>query len=162
MPGRRCGRCMSACATRARRCRCARSASAARSSRCFRSVSPPQRSSKGWRDDGDRRAAVPGRRLNFPILCKARPRCLRGDRAIGARARRLLLELIEVITAEQMLDAYSSVGMPLVLQALVVRQTLRFRGLLPQADSWRTIVISTLRHASPISWKKIPRPCRHW
>ncbi len=40
---------------------------------------------------------------------------------------------IEVITAEQMLDAYSSVGMPLVLQALVVRQAFRIpRGFLPQ------------------------------
>ena len=40
---------------------------------------------------------------------------------------------IEVITAEQMLDAYSSVGMPLYLQALVVRQAFCLSGgLLPQ------------------------------
>ena len=40
---------------------------------------------------------------------------------------------IEIITAEQMIDAYSSVGMPLYLPSLVLRQALRTpRGLLPR------------------------------
>jgi spore cortex formation protein SpoVR/YcgB (stage V sporulation) len=57
---------------------------------------------------------------------------VRGDCAIRIGARHLP-EPDRVITAEQMLDAYSSAGMPLLLQALVVRQALcASRGILPQ------------------------------
>ena len=49
--------------------------------------------------------------MEFPDAA-AHPRCLRGDRAIELGLD-VYPNQIEVITAEQMLDAYSSVGMPL-------------------------------------------------
>ena len=109
---RRSGPFTSACARAARRCRCARSTSAARSSRCFTISSSAAASRKGPRHDRDRPTAVSGRRLGLSGRCSASAtpakQVARDELGLDVYPNQ-----IEVITAEQMLDAYSSVGMPL-------------------------------------------------
>ena len=108
---RRSGRCTSACAPRARRCRCARSTSAARSSRCFTICSSAAASRKGRVMTATDQLLFQGADWDFRTLqriCDACEEIARDELGLDVYPNQ-----IEVITAEQMLDAYSSVGMPL-------------------------------------------------
>jgi len=92
-------------------CRCARSATEARSSRCSTNSSSAATQRSAPRHDHIARAPVPGRRLDFSILQAAHDAC--EEIALGELGLDIYPNQIEVITAEQMLDAYSSIGMPL-------------------------------------------------
>ena len=71
---------------------------------------------------------------------------------------------IEVITAEQMLDAYASTGMPLLtaigrsasISRLMTRSTARVSWGWPMRSSSIPI------HACPTSWRATRRQCRRW
>ena len=70
---------------------------------------------------------------------------------------------IEVITAEQMLDAYASIGMPLFYKhwsfgkRFALHEASYRQGL---HGAWPTRSSSTRTHASPTSWRRTRRRCR--
>ena len=72
---------------------------------------------------------------------------------------------IEVITAEQMLDAYSSIGMPLFYKHwsfgkhFAQHEALYRAGMQGLAYE---IVINSNSHASATSWRRTRRRCRRW
>ena len=72
---------------------------------------------------------------------------------------------IEVISTEQMLDAYSSIGMPLFYKHWsfgkhFARNEAMYRR--PACRAWPTRSSSTPTPASPTSWRRTPRRCRRW
>ena len=72
---------------------------------------------------------------------------------------------IEIISAEQMLDAYAANGLPLMYQHWVFRKTFPARRVVFTARGFRASPTRSLlipAPASAIIWKTIPWRFRHW
>ncbi len=90
------------------------------------------------------------------------------DREIGRLAAGFGLDTyanqIEVITAEQMMDAYASVGMPIGYHHWSYGKHFLAteKGYTRGRWAWPTRSSSTPTRASPTSWKRTPCACRPW
>jgi stage V sporulation protein R len=96
---------------------------------------------------------------DFPLLQRLHDAC--EEVALSELGLDLYPNQIEVITAEQMLDAYSSVGMPLYYRHwsfgkhFTQHEALYRKGL-------RGLAYEIVIRARPTSWRRTPRPCRRW